>query len=396
MHENGYGEIIPLAMAKLNPTQEFPGDELAQFACLAIRIGLDFEASREISRTKQVQLVESYMRIVFAVPDHREYMRTGTPSEPILAEAAARLLNFKVPPLIPLKELAPTVLNEAFQQDFIARGDRDELVARLLWTLAHDQVARNQTSYDGVTFHKPIHVLDFLRSLFHERYWQVILDARPIGDANGPTLSKAFEMAYISFSHFMDVVDGSVDFEKVYWLLLRGAALSCQRNQQSIDFLTPILFGSPDSTPLSRSNTSVLQAQVKNRDRLEKVFVDPTLVKSDHPVLSIVHELGQPTHLVKCAPSIKGGGEFDRRHYQIVSHGCSSDTFGVIPSTMDHVYPMLLRSRPLMDDFPRLHIEECASLFRQLDPCTGIDLGKKGLHRKAAFGEVWSWFGRYV
>ena len=272
------------------------------------------------------------------------------------------------------------------------------MVARLLWTLAHDKVAQKEASYDKVKFHKPIRVLDFLRSLFHEGYWDVIRDARPVGDPSGPTLSEAFERAYINFSHFMDAVDGSFDFEKVYWLLLRGAALSCERNQQSIDFLAPILFGSPDSTSLSRSSTSVLQAQVKNRDKLERVFVDPTLVKSDHPVLSIVHELGWPEDSIECTPPIKGGDEFHRRYYQIVSYGCSSDTFGVIPSTMNDVYPMLLRSRLLMDDFPRLHIGECASLFRQIDPCTGIDVGKKGLHRnlEGTLGDVRSWFGNCV
>ena len=131
--------IIRLAMAKLNPKQDF-NDELAQLACLAFRIGLDFDASREIGRTTEIQLVESYMRIIFAVPNHREYMRAGTPSEPILAEAAALLLNARTNRM---QELAPTILNVAFERGFLARGERGELVARLLWTLAHDQAARN-------------------------------------------------------------------------------------------------------------------------------------------------------------------------------------------------------------------------------------------------------------
>lgn len=59
----------------------------------------------------------------------------------------------------------------------------------------------------------------------------------------------------------MDVVNHDVDFDKVYWLLLRGAALSCR--QRWVYFLISILFGLPDLTPLSRSKKSVLQAQVK-------------------------------------------------------------------------------------------------------------------------------------
>jgi hypothetical protein len=265
LHQNGFNNIIPLAEAKLNPKQDFFQDELAQFACLAIRIGLDFDASREVGRKTEIELVESYMRIVFAVPEHREYMRTGTPSEPILAEAAARLLNKES---TPLNELAPNILKVAFQRGFLARGERGEMVARLLWTLAHDQVSRNnrKPDLDVVQFHKPIRVLDFLRALFHEGHWTKIRDARPMGNEDGPTLSEAFHDAYVQFSHFMDAVDHNIELKQVYRLLLRGAALSCQRNQKSIDFLTPILFGSPDSTTLRRSNTSVLQAQIKNRN----------------------------------------------------------------------------------------------------------------------------------
>ena len=58
-------------------------------------------------------------------------------------------------------------------------------------------------------------------------------------------------------------------------------------------------------------------------------------------------------------------------------------------------YPMLLRSHLLMDDFPWLDIAECASLFRQIDPCTGIDRDKRGLQHEGRLGEVRSWFGKH-
>ena len=382
MYDHGYKDILSLARLKLNPNQDFPRDRLAQLACLAIRIGLDFDASREIGRQTEVELVESYMRIVFAIPEHREYMRAGTPSEPILAEAAAQLLNSS--PREPLDKLAPNALNEAFQNGFLARGERGEMVGRLLWTLAHDQVSRKNNEYGEVTFHKPILVLDFLRALFHNDHWEVILNAKPMGDENGPTLSQAFDKAYIQFSHFVDTVDLNVELQQVYRLLLRGAALSCKRGQESIDFLTPILFGPPDSTALRRSNTSVLQAQIKNRNSVRKVIVDPTLVQSDskHPVLSLVHELGTMTSSVKYTSHV---GELHARHYQIVSHGCSSKTFGVIPGSVDDIYPMLLGSNLLMDDFPRSEKQTCKTLFRQLQPCTGLEVG-----------EQCAWFGEDV
>ena len=376
MHKNGYNNVISLARAKLNPKNAFSQDHHAQLACLAIRIGLDFDASREVGRKMEIELVESYMRIVFAVPEHREYMRTGTPSEPILAEAAAQLLNWESSP--PLEQLAPMALNNAFQRGILARGDRGEMVARLLWTLSHDRVSRDNHKSDVVEFHKPIPVLDFLRALFHENHWDKIRDAKPMGNEDGPTLSMAFDKAYIQFSHFIDGMDYNIGLKQVYRLLLRGAALSCHRNQESINILTPILFGSPDSTTLRRSNTSVLQAQVKNRNVAEGIILNPTLAQSNPelPVLSLVHELGTLDSSVKCTPSFQRARKFHTHHYQIVSRGCSSKTFRVIPESVETIFPMLLGSNLLMDDFPRCDEVISKTLFRQLQPCTGLELGK--------------------
>lgn len=120
-------------------------------------------------------------------------------------------------------------------------------------------------------------------------------------------------------------MDYDVELQEVYRPLLRGVALSCRRNYRSFDFLTPILFGSPDSTTLSRSNTSALQDQIKNHDVDETVEVDPNLVRSDHPVISLIHELGTDSSVE--IPHCVSGENGYARHYQIVSYGCSSETF---------------------------------------------------------------------
>lgn len=372
LQENAYSPIIYLVEHKLDPKRCFFNDQSAQIACLAIRIGLHFDATRAIGRTAEIEQVESYMRIVLAVPRHREFMWTGAPSEPVLAETAAQLLNWN--PNLPV---VPWALYSAFQQGILAREQREEIVARMLWTLAHDKVLLPSDSepvaeYSEIMFHKPISVLDFLRNLFHQDHWQKISSARPVGDANGPTLEQAFENAYIHFSHFMDAMDDNINFKRIYQLLLRGAALICPRNQCSIDFLTPILFGSPDSTTLSGSNTSVLQAQVKRCNEGDELLVGASLVKSSHPILSLVHDLQTPESSVECTPPLQDGNELHARHYQIVSRGCSSKIFGVIPNGLDERYQALLGSNVLEEDFLRRHVEGCMPLFRQLQPYTGL------------------------
>ena len=59
-----------------------------ELAVLDVRLLLDYEHSAE-AWLREEELVESGMRIAYSVPRHRQYMYSGYPSEPILAEAAA-------------------------------------------------------------------------------------------------------------------------------------------------------------------------------------------------------------------------------------------------------------------------------------------------------------------
>jgi hypothetical protein len=49
--------------------------EEARVAALSVRVMLDFDICRESSRDYEEKLVESYLRVAFAVPDHREFLR---------------------------------------------------------------------------------------------------------------------------------------------------------------------------------------------------------------------------------------------------------------------------------------------------------------------------------
>ncbi|ETW78244.1 hypothetical protein HETIRDRAFT_325214 [Heterobasidion irregulare TC 32-1] len=94
------------------------------------------------------------------------FMHTGTPSDPILAEAAARMLNKH-------RSLGPATLPEAFRCGYLARGDRDrdrgETVTRLLRTIAHDRATEalygmRRSERHHLRFHRPVSVLAFLKS----------------------------------------------------------------------------------------------------------------------------------------------------------------------------------------------------------------------------------------
>ena len=109
---------------------------LTIFAILAIRLhlDLDFAAPSRASR-----LVTSRLRWLVDVDSHRKYLVTTYGSEPVVAEAAAYLLNssrsryfpfsrIRAHPWIqPLKELEEQLLH-----GFVNKGAHGELTARLL------------------------------------------------------------------------------------------------------------------------------------------------------------------------------------------------------------------------------------------------------------------------
>lgn len=116
--------------------------EMARMAALGIRVILEYDTARESSRAFEDKLVESYLRIVFAVPSHREFMRTGSPSEPLLVEAAGWFLDPGLTDQLLVD--APRMLSKAFEKGLLAKGERGEMVVRLFWIAAHD-VAINNT-----------------------------------------------------------------------------------------------------------------------------------------------------------------------------------------------------------------------------------------------------------
>ncbi|KAJ6540931.1 hypothetical protein B0H10DRAFT_2393213, partial [Mycena sp. CBHHK59/15] len=185
-------------------------EEESKVAALGLRIILDFDIARESARRMEASLVRSYLRVAYVVPESREYMRTGAPSEPLLVEAVAEMYDHN------LQIMAPEILAAFFQRGLLAKGERGELVARLLWILARDAAVNrlpvlpptdpNRTAH----FHRPILVLDWLKALLHPDHHAAVLEARPIGDPKGLILEDAFKDVWINFTHFARAGDYEV------------------------------------------------------------------------------------------------------------------------------------------------------------------------------------------
>ncbi|KAG6805070.1 hypothetical protein H0H92_000828, partial [Tricholoma furcatifolium] len=101
-HPQKHDSVMNLAMEKLQFRGE-GGSSLvltgsnqpheafrALLPLLAARIDMTFESNRDGTVLLEGLLVASSLRTVYSVPQHRQYLRGGYPSEPFVAEAAAR------------------------------------------------------------------------------------------------------------------------------------------------------------------------------------------------------------------------------------------------------------------------------------------------------------------
>jgi hypothetical protein len=193
-------------------------DVKVQLACLAIHIILDFNPYLLTAQKLEADLIQSHMRVVHWVSNDYKIMSSEYPSELVLVEAAAQIINN--PPYgspSPIKTLAEA-LSQGFLtqgEGYFARGERlgGQIMQRLLWIMAHDAAAKKQTIQDNpeIQYHVPVPVIDFLKALVNPKWHDIILKALPVTvTENSQTLQDTFANAYVNFSHFTQTTDSEV------------------------------------------------------------------------------------------------------------------------------------------------------------------------------------------
>ena len=198
-----------------------------ELAALGTRLMLEFEPLHE-SADLEARLVEGHMRIAYSVPKHRHYFRGGAPSEPVLAEAAARIMNDM--------SMLPATLANYLKNDLISKGERGELVTRLLLTLAHDKCVQfDRKKAHEAQYSKPIPLFRFLEALVGPDHMKRILVSKPDNMDNGATFEEAFKDAKVNFTHFVKGGDPTVITDKAAWMALsRCMAFQCANGQWMI------------------------------------------------------------------------------------------------------------------------------------------------------------------
>lgn len=316
------------------------------------------------------------MRLAYSVPAHREYMASGYSSEPILAEAAASLWD-------------SSVVNHLAQYascGLISKGERGELVARLLLLLAYDaavarqyqEVCKGDPEYAILmrhTVHIPLRI--FIEELFGPNSRAIMASYADVGST---TFGDAFERAYVRFTHFGRAEDASfTSTEGAFRSILRSMAIQCHATQKSIDIVIPIVM---EDSALEESVMSGILISVKDRgkrctkaaagiDASELSFFAEEqelygTTSYGRPYIAILMELGvqggSSSLRLQESPSRKSprqdnnaGGMIQNPCYFLHAMGCSSDLYKVVANP--DTFAALLASRGFIAEHPRRETE---------------------------------------
>jgi len=204
-------------------------------------------------------------------------MVTISPSEPLLAEAAATIMKTDLG-----EKEAPRALLDHIMSSYLSTGERGELVAALILLLARDKATQKIPQYDGGLpegesplkcdgMTRVVTVLQFVEELVPPEHHHVVKGQKPYPRSPyyppSTNLATAFGKAYVYFNHFVKVHDFKVINRAYLWRsICRGAAIICANNQSGVDIVVPVLMG----TIMDPKFVTAILIQVKN----DRTFTD--------------------------------------------------------------------------------------------------------------------------
>ncbi|QRW12303.1 hypothetical protein RhiLY_11302 [Ceratobasidium sp. AG-Ba] len=364
--------IVSFARKKLAGSE---GDALtnhSQLAVLMFRIGLSLHKTRREVHEQEVHLVKAHMITAYTIPDHREYIHVGASSEPILAEAAAQLMD--------INNTWDTLLYKLFRlhNRKILNVEQGKLLARLLLTKAHDWAVRSKAEYviRPRWFTKSIPLADFLESLVGKENKNKIMDAKPDNMPDGPTLAtNGLGQAILNFTHWAKAEgDCSLTDDGAWIALTRCMAWQCCDEGPQVDIVTPLMLPM-EGAKLGPCAVSAIFWQIKTRSPPD--HISPEAVNS-RPYLTIVLDFTgsdsnpdklKPVVSISSSKLIPGRNslhETTHPRYAVSISGCTHEAFPeLIAAEEEHKYSSLLKPRNCTTDHGRQDLDSLEIITQQ-------------------------------
>lgn len=337
------------------PTSLTPAQELA---CLSARLPIEFMSS--ISTQAERDQVANHMRVCFSADESFRQFTSLNPSEPILSEGAYLLMNDQH-----ISFNAPAALSRVLHGFSVHQGDRGELVAMLILTMARDRA----TSSVGVAG-----IVPFLRALIPpptQSNYSDIMKIKPSvyqgPDDQNITFESAFADVNLHFNHFVKrQQQDNLNEEVMRRFIARCAAVMGANNQAGFDIIIPTVAGDT----IEKSSQGLIIYQIKNDDTYGAT-VQPRLFDAMDPVAMgfISHDEKLPTPIIRMVFALAGKtpavthvetqtqGNFTS--YDIWISGLSPEMFSVVNEADQATWDTLLSAS-----------RGWKSVYRNRDPTT--------------------------
>jgi hypothetical protein len=197
-------ELLSTVALKLTCGHLFePGNKEHALAVMSQRVCLDLV----LSSTKAIALadrsVSHHLRILTRYAESGPTFCTVSPSEPMLALAAFKLMHERAPNhdlnsrTTNLPSLLQTVSKDLCSAGLIEKGQVGELCARVLFTVARDLTVLNQ-GRDWEEAGKPVRVLDVLETLLGDGWAEINTRKH---------FEEAFGNEYVNYTHWIMTED---------------------------------------------------------------------------------------------------------------------------------------------------------------------------------------------
>ncbi|RXW14443.1 hypothetical protein EST38_g11407 [Candolleomyces aberdarensis] len=380
-------EIQALAIRKITRSPKFELDSLAtgaKLAVLEILLNLEYRPLIRLHHGMVKEMVAGHMRTIYSAPRNRQYLHSGYPSEPVLAEAAMEILHRNESGALDIQVVDAAAellvsLDSGSTKCAIDMGGRSETVGRMILLRAYmNAVKESCEEKTGIDWSMGCSLVSFLKHLTADGFHGTVLGCKPdnVGsrDRTG-TLETAFGNAWIRFTHFVRGVDDTAVTTCAAWpAFLRSMAFICSNpdsREQSVDVCIPVLLDK--AAPIEEENMSIIAVQFKRRVKgaarrtytvdAQRIKVFPPLSSTSsqdekaqshrtRPYISLVMELcardsAASVGVVALDPPVRtttgSGGDNIHPRYSLVFYGCSSKVYGCISEESDDDYERLLR-----------------------------------------------------
>ncbi|KAI0260536.1 hypothetical protein BC834DRAFT_541289 [Gloeopeniophorella convolvens] len=265
--------ILRFAEHKLAPGVNYRPTATDETAAIDLLVMLDYAPSHAAAESLQEELIAGHMRTVASVSQDRRTIYSGYPSEPLLAEAAASLLESWYRGASSNRIVQR--VSEHYSNGLLSLGDVGGLVARILLTIGYQSACRKEFSESGADesetyYSKGCKLKTFLQCTFVESSRILATEAGNVGPDGRPTsLESALGDAIVRFTHFSKWDQKGTSHLDAHSSFLRGAAIVCKTNQKSVDIIIPILVRT-EGKACPHVITAIL-VQVKRRKQEESL-----------------------------------------------------------------------------------------------------------------------------